>query len=244
LRASAIALAGALVLAPACSGGHGSGDRSKIQRSLRPEFEPATSTTTAVAGATTTTALATTTSVAPRSTTATTVTSNETSASITDRTGDVTTSLERPPAWADLLGARLIDHGTTFELRVRLGGGTAPTSSDDDHTMNVASFYDVDGDGKIDYEVWANIASSGWGSSYFDDVHGGGRFQEKSGVTVTPDGDEVVLRFPTTHLHGATRFRWSVASEWGRPEALGTLATARDSAPDDDPDGAADFPSP
>jgi hypothetical protein len=129
-----------------------------------------------------------------------------------------------------------------FELRVRVGGGTAPSSSDDEHTMNVASFYDVDGDGTIDYEVWANVAAGGWGSSYFDDVHGGGGFQKQSGVTVAPEGDEVVMQFPATHLTGATRFRWSIASEWGRYDALGTLATARDAMPDDDPDGAADFP--
>lgn len=106
--------------------------------------------------------------------------------------------------------------------------------------MNIASFYDVDGDGTIDYEVWANIANGGWGESYFDNSKKGGRYQEASGVTVTTEGDEVVLRFPLSHLANAARFRWSLASEWGRYGVIGTDQAARDAAPDDD--GASSFP--
>ena len=228
-------------------GGHGGEDRTKIKRALRPRFTPVTSTSAPGAAGPTTSPTASvvgppSTSVPPRSTTQTVVSVSGGVAAITDRAGDVTTSVERPPAWVDLVGATLSRTSAGFELRVRLGGGEAPTSTDEDHTMNVASFYDVDGDGSIDYEIWANLAARGWGSSYFDDVHHGGGFQERSGVHVTPEGDEVVLRFPASHLGSAAAFRWSVSSEWGRYQTLGTVASARDDAPDDD--AAAPFPGP
>ena len=159
-----------------------------------------------------------------------------TQASLTDPSGDVTPSpLDRPPPWADLLGARLTRSASGFELRVRVGGGAAPQKTPDaDHTMNIASFYDLDGDGRIDTEVWLNVASGGWGATWFDNVGDGGGFQEGSGVTVAPEGDEVVARFPLTHLRGAERFRWAIASEWGRYETIGTVAAARDDVPDND----------
>ena len=162
------------------------------------------------------------------------------SATINDKTGDLTTSLDPPPAYADLVGATLTKRPEGFELRVALGGGSAPSTIDEDHTMNVASFYDVDGDGSIDFEVWANLASTGWGASYFDNKGGRSTFQQASGVTVGAEGGDVVLRFPLSHLGYAERFRWSIASEWGRYEVLGSPATARDDAPDND--GAARFP--
>lgn len=107
--------------------------------------------------------------------------------------------------------------------------------------MNVASFYDVNGDGQIDYEVWANLADSGWSPSYFDDTAGTARFGPAAGITVTIAEDELVLRFPASHLGGAARLRWSLASEWGRYEVISTMGAARDDAPDND--GAASFPS-
>ena len=166
-----------------------------------------------------------------------------TQASITDKAGDVTASpLDRPPAWSDLLSARLTRSAAGFELRVRLGGGAAPQQTpDEEHTMNIATFYDLDGDGRIDTEVWLNVAAGGWGATWFDNVGDGGGFQEGSGVTVTPEGDEVVARFPLTHLEGTDRFRWAVASEWGRYETIGTVAAARDDLPDND--NIAGFPS-
>ena len=127
-----------------------------------------------------------------------------------------------------------------FELRVRVAGGDAPESSGDGgHTMNVASFYDVDGDGEIDYEVWANVADGGWGGSYFDDREGTSAYLEESGVTIGTEGDEVVIAFPHEHLADAASFRWAVGSEWGRYEAIGTPAAVRDDVPDA---GAATFP--
>lgn len=155
-------------------------------------------------------------------------------ASVIDAEGDPTPSpIDPPPPWSDLLGARLSRSDAGFELRVRVAGGGAPSSSGSDgHTMNVASFYDVDGDGSIDYEVWANIAESGWGGSHFDNGAGTGAYLEDSGVAIRTDGDEVVITFPHAHLNDARSFRWSVASEWGRYEAIGTPSAVRDQAPD------------
>ena len=100
--------------------------------------------------------------------------------------------------------------------------------------MNVASFYDLDGDGTIDYEVWANLNDTGWAGSYLDDKTRVASYNEESQVIVTVDGSDVVLRFPLAHLRGATTLRWSTASEWGRYETLSTDLAARDDAPDDD----------
>ena len=115
-------------------------------------------------------------------------------------------------------------------------GTTAPSATDDSHTMNIASFYDVDGDGNGDYQVWVNLASNGWDGAYFDQGpnRGPNRFGVDSQVTITEEADEVVIRFPTSLLGGATSFRWSVASEWGKYETISTDLAARDDAPDND----------
>lgn len=156
-------------------------------------------------------------------------------ARITDPIGDATPSvLDKSPSWADLAGATLARSDKGFELRVKLAGGTAPRSTDSDHTMNVASFYDIDGDGSIDYEVWANLSDTGWGGSWFDDRNHTSRYGTDAGVTWTPEGDEIVMRFDAAHVGNAPQFRWSVASEWGRYEALSTPASVRDDAPDND----------
>jgi len=231
----------------ACSSGSGEGGSAATvpeESALRPTFTP-TSTLTATTGGdepgvTSTVELGGSTS-SPAQPGAVEVTMTE--ASITDPAFDTSKPLlEAPPAWADLLGARLIRSRSGFELRVRLGGGDAPESIDADRTMNLASFYDVDGDGAIDFEIWANLASGGWGSSYFDNDRGTGSFQEESFVTVTTDGDEVVLRFALLHLDRSSRFQWSLASEWGSYEAIGSTSMVRDSAPDGG--AAASFPDP
>ena len=100
--------------------------------------------------------------------------------------------------------------------------------------MNVASFFDVDGDGVIDYEVWVNLADTGWGSAYFDNNGSGAKFGQASGVAVEVAGDELVLRFPLAHLGDSRSFRWSSASEWGRYAVISTPAAASDDAPDND----------
>jgi hypothetical protein len=157
-----------------------------------------------------------------------------------DPVGDLTPSLlDPPPPWADLAGARLKlappGSAPAFELRVKLGT-TAPATTDASHTMNIASFYDVDGDGVPDYQVWVNLASNGWGGAYFDQGpnRGPNRFGAESQVTITLDAAEVVIRFPTSLLRDATSFRWSVASEWGTYTTIGTDLAARDDAPDND----------
>lgn len=159
-----------------------------------------------------------------------------TSSTITDPKGDLTPSvLDRPPSWADLRGGRLTRTGDGFELRIQLEGGAPAGAGDEEHTMNIASFFDLDGDGTIDVEVWANVASGGWGAAYYDnDTKGRSGFGDKSGVTVAPEGGDLVLRFPHERLRSVERFRWSLASEWGRYEVIGTAAAARDDAPDGD----------
>lgn len=151
-----------------------------------------------------------------------------------DPLGDLTPSpLDPPPPYADLAGGRLSRSGSTFELRVATGGPVA-SSAPDGRTMNVASFYDVNGDGSVDYEVWANLADNGWAASWFDDTTGKASFGSRSGVTVEVAGQELVLRFPAGRLGDATSFRWSLASAWGRYEVISTTAAAQDDAPDND----------
>lgn len=159
----------------------------------------------------------------------------ETRGSLVDPAGDATPAVaDSAPPWADLVGGTLTRRSDGFELRVRLAGGSAPRTTDPDHTMNIASYYDVTGDGVIDYEVFANLAARGWGSSWFDNRGRRAYVNEKSGVRIEVAGDEVVLHFSLSHLGGAERFQWALASEWGRYEVLSTPASARDDAPDND----------
>jgi hypothetical protein len=246
LRVRALAVVAGLVLV-ACSGGGDDDTATGDASALQPQFEPvSTSSSTTGAGAEPGVTSTVAPSVVGSSTTGPPVpaaTEPTTEASIADPGLDTTPSpLDRPPPWSDLTGARLIRSRSGFELRVRLRGGDAPeTAPDDAHTMNIASFYDVDGDGTIDYEIWANLASGGWGASYFDNDRSEGSFLEESFVTVTTEGDEVVLKFALVHLDRSTRFRWSIASEWGRYGAIGTTSMVRDAAPD--AGASADFPS-
>lgn len=242
------------VLVAGCNRGAGKDEGGAAKRAvLEPRFapDPGASATTVPGSASTSAPVASTTTVTgpggtaraprPAGQVAGPVIAGASTAAVNDSVGDLTPSpADPPPPWADLAGATLIRRAHGFELRVAVGGGTAPSSTDADHTMNIAAFFDVDGNGSIDFEVWANLASGGWGGSYFDNVKGRAAFQEKSGVAVSVEGPEVVVRFPLSHLVSAEKFRWALASEWGRYEVLGTIATARDDAPDDD--GAAQFP--
>jgi hypothetical protein len=154
---------------------------------------------------------------------------------VSDPSGDVTTTVgEQAPGWGDLTEAVLQSGPGGFELRVAFAAPAPATAPDGDHTMNVAAFFDVDGDGAVDYEVWGNLAEGGWGGAWYDDKAGSARFADDAGVAVTVEEGMLVLRFPFTHVGGATRMRWSVASEWGRYEVIGTVAAARDDAPDAD----------
>lgn len=150
-------------------------------------------------------------------------------ASLSDPTGDVRGSLTGAPGYADLTGAALTRTSAGFELRVSVADAV-PARQDGDKVVNVASFYDLDGDGTVDYEVWASLADDGWSGSYR--TPSGARFGSDSGVTAQPDGHDLVLRFPLSHLRAATSFRWSVGAEWGTYEQVAAGATARDTAPD------------
>lgn len=212
------------------------------ERSLTPTFlptgdAPTTSTSDPTVGAGTVDPSGTATPTSPVPGTPTQPTSGAAvpvlTASISDRAGDLTPSpLDRPPGWADLRGATLRRTGEGYELSVSLGDPVPERSPDGDHTMNVASFYDLDGDGVVDVEVWANLADSGWGPAAYDGR--GGRFGAESDVSVSFEGGRLVLRFPLSLLAGDDRFRWSIASEWGRYEVIGTDLAARDDAPDGD----------
>lgn len=163
--------------------------------------------------------------------------------SFADPVGDLTPSADAAPAWADLAGGRLTRTPDGFELRTGLGGGKAPDRAPDERrTMNIASFFDLDGDGRVEVQIWANISEEGWYPAYYTpEFAGPNRFGDESGVTIRVDGPDLVLAFPVSHLGGAERFRWSLASEWGPYETIGTDLAARDDAPDHDQ--AAAFPS-
>lgn len=150
------------------------------------------------------------------------------SASLSDPSGDVSGSLTKAPDQVDVLGATITREPDGFSLRVSFAG--AVPARDAEKTENVASFYDVDGDGQVDYEVWATLADNGWSGSYrFPD---GARFGSDSQVKVGVDGRDLVLGFPLAHLRQARAFRWSVGAEWGTYEQVAAGATAHDTAPD------------
>ena len=232
LAATAVVIA----LTAACSGGSDDEPAAKDPDLITPQF--GREADTAASGGSTSTAAASS-ETSPSSQTPGAFV--ETSADIVDPSGDATASaVDQPPAWAELRGGRLLRTAQGFQLRIRMAGAV-PHTGDADHTTNVASFYDVDGDGTIDYEVWANLAKGGWGTSWFDNRNERAFVGKDDRVNVEVVGDEVVLRFPLGHIGDAERFRWSLASEWGRLDALGTLGSVRDDAPDDDQ--AASFPS-
>lgn len=150
------------------------------------------------------------------------------SASVTDPTGDVRGTLTGAPRYADLTGATLT-RGDVFEVRVSFAGAV-PQRQTDDRIVQVATFYDLDGDGETDYEVWASLADSGWGTSYR--TPDGARFGDDSGASARPEGDDLVLTFPLTHLRRAESMAWAVGAQWGTLEQVSTGTTSKDNAPD------------
>lgn len=152
----------------------------------------------------------------------------------TDPVGDATPGVGSgaPPPWTDLAGGSLERRADAYRLIVRLGGD-APTRAPGSETMNIASFYDVDGDGSIDYEIWVNLGPDGWGPVWYDD-QGNAAPGEDSNVTVEIEGDEVRLVFPGVMLASPDRLRFSIASEYGELTTIGSSFARRDDAPDDD----------
>lgn len=149
-----------------------------------------------------------------------------------DPVGDATGGLDdEPPAWTDLAGARLVRNGDAYGLSVRLGGGAVPQRAPAGRTMNVATFFDADGDGTVDYEIWANLGPDGWGAAYYDNTDRTGGFGEDSNVTVVVRDQSLELLFPDVLLDRAERFRFSLASEYGGLDVLGSDYARRDDAP-------------
>jgi hypothetical protein len=217
-------------------------DAEQEGRLPTPTYAPETSTSTTTREPTTTAPAGdgTTTTAAPGTSATSTGAPSTTArvfaapaeATITDPVGDATRNVVAGnPSWADLAGAKLVRGGDGYELRIRLAD-TPPTSAPDNRTMNIASYYDIDGDGTVDYEVWTTLADNGWGSAWYDDRRGRASFADKSGVTAAADGAEVVLRFSADLIGSPATFRWSLASEYGTYEQIGTPIAAADSAPD------------
>lgn len=156
------------------------------------------------------------------------------SVSFEDPVGDATrgTGVSNPPPWTDLAGGVLERRGDAYRLTIRLGG-KAPTAPSGSNVMNIASFYDVDGDGRIDFEIWVSLGSDGWGPVWYDDQDNAA-VGDDSNVTVTVEGDELRLVFPDVMLDAPERLRFSLASEYGPLATIGTNLARRDDAPDDD----------
>lgn len=248
---------GVLLAAALLAAGCGDGDEERgldgIEPPTFPVEEESTSTTSAVGATsepTTTVAVGPDTGSAPTATDDAAVTTVPPvpggglgedepvteSVSFDDPVGDATPGVgnDEPPPWTDLAGATMDRRGNAYRLTVRLGG-EAPERSDGSATMNIASFYDVDGDGAIDYEIWVNLGPDGWGAAWYDNRdQGDAAFGPDSNVTVSPKGHTVELLFPDVMLGAPKRFRFSLASEYGELSTLGSSFARRDDAPDDD----------
>lgn len=158
----------------------------------------------------------------------------ELSASLADPTGDV--SGLGAPSYVDLTGAVLERTGDRFRLVVETAAAL-PTQQDGDRTMNVVGFADTDLDGSVDYEVWATLADTGWGTSSRNPE--GARFGSDSGVEVSVSGSTLTMTFGAGILGDAASFQWSAATEHGTYEQVAAGTTAQDYGPDD---GATAFP--
>ena len=157
---------------------------------------------------------------------------------VSDPVGDLSRSLEGAPASADIVAVTLRRSGSTVEVRTRFAAAV-PTRQSSGRGMNVASFYDVDDNGIVDYEVWASLADDGWGTGHLDRREERASFGPGTGIEVRVEGDTLMTTFPVERIDGADVFRWSAASEWGSFESMAASTSARDYAPDD---GALDFP--
>lgn len=156
------------------------------------------------------------------------------SARLDDGPGDV--SGVGAPAYVDLTGAVLERHGDRCRLAVTFAGAL-PAAQEGSQTMNVVGFVDTDLDGSVDYEVWANLADSGWGTS--SRSPSGARFGDESGVEVAVSDGTLTLSFAAGVIGDADEFQWSVASEYGTYEQVAAGTTAQDHGPDQ---GAVAFP--
>jgi hypothetical protein len=149
-----------------------------------------------------------------------------------DPVGDATGGIGASPTWADLAGGSLERQGNAYRLIVRLGGD-APETSPRPKTMNIATYFDLNGDGAVDREIWVNLGPNGWGPAVYDN-EGHATPGRASNVSVVEEGGNVRILFPDVTLGRPIRLRFSVASEYGDVTALGGTTTRRDDAPDND----------
>lgn len=253
VSAACVAACSALALATACAPSTGT-DEPVGGSALRPSFEPEKADRkdrrdhgsrkpepdrTRSAGAATPSAPPTSSSPSPRSTggagpSPSAAPERGLSASLADPTGDV--SGLGAPSYVDLTGAVLERTGDRFRLVVETAAAL-PTRQDGDRTMNVVGFADTDLDGSVDYEVWATLADTGWGTSSRNPE--GARFGSDSGVEVSVSGSTLTMTFGAGILGDAQSFQWSAASEHGSYEQIASGTTAQDYGPDD---GATAFP--
>jgi hypothetical protein len=157
---------------------------------------------------------------------------------VEDPSGDLSRSLEGAPASADVVTVRLDRAGDMVAVRTTFAA-PVPARQNGSKGMNVASFYDVDDNGIVDYEVWASLADNGWGTGHLDRRRQRARFGPSTGIEVRVQGATLVTRFPLDRIGNAESFRWSAASEWGSYQSMAASTSARDYAPDD---GAVDYP--
>ncbi len=153
--------------------------------------------------------------------------------SIPDDTGDLRgLGASQAPDHADLAQALLVRRGDRGTIRITFAA-PAPESGDGDEILNVATYHDVTGDGRIDREIWASLTADGWGTSWHDLRTGESRYAADDDVEVAIEQGELVLTFPFTALADATTSRWMVATQWGTATTLMAGDGVRDDAPDD-----------
>jgi len=153
--------------------------------------------------------------------------------SFDDPIGDAVGGLDQdPPPWSDLAGGSLERQDGVYRLAVELGD-EAPQAAPGSETMNIATFFDVDGDGDVDHEIWVNLDGEGWGPVRYDDQGTVAPGQE-SGVTIEVIDRSVTLVFSAPVIGAPERLRFSIASEYGDLEVIGSDFARRDDAPDDD----------
>lgn len=155
------------------------------------------------------------------------------SGTLVDGTGDLR-GLEssRAPGYADLREVVLTMRPDRGRIAISFAE-PAPDAGEDDEILNVATYHDVTGDGKVDYEIWASMTANGWGTSWFDLRTGTARYAADDDVEVEVVDGVVVLTFPSSHLDGARSGRWLASSEWGTGLSISSGTSAVDDVPDD-----------
>lgn len=108
-----------------------------------------------------------------------------------------------------------------------------PDASGSGTPMNVASFHDLTGDGRIDLEVWSNWSEDGWFASWRDNREGRAAYGDEAGITLDHRGATLEAVVPAERFTDAAAWRWSLRLVSGRYEWLGTSDAAHDLAPDD-----------